>query len=109
MINLIKNIDEKIMDPVTLGVVVLMGANMERFFTPSLARRVDAAAKMINQDAELFTTLFEGESAPCRSQPCPGESPFGLVRLDRRAAAPCAGGLERARSIVCCLARNFIL
>lgn len=33
--------------------------DMERFFTPSLARRVDAAAKMINQDAELFTTLFE--------------------------------------------------
>jgi len=32
---------------------------IERFFTPSFGRRVEAAAKMITQDASLFTTMFE--------------------------------------------------
>lgn len=33
--------------------------DMERFFTPSFSRRMDAAAKMLTEDAALFTTLFE--------------------------------------------------
>ncbi len=32
---------------------------IERFFTPSFGRRVEAAAKMITEDASLFTTMFE--------------------------------------------------
>lgn len=32
---------------------------IERFFTPSFGRRVDAATKMITQDANLFSTMYE--------------------------------------------------
>lgn len=32
---------------------------IERFFTPSFGRRVEAATKMITQDAPLFSTMFE--------------------------------------------------
>lgn len=32
---------------------------IERFFTPSFGRRVDAATKMITQDAPLFSTMYE--------------------------------------------------
>lgn len=32
---------------------------IERFLTPSFQRRLEAAQKMLTQDAELFTTLFE--------------------------------------------------
>jgi prephenate dehydrogenase len=32
---------------------------MERFFTPSFSRRMDSAAKMLTEDADLFTALFE--------------------------------------------------
>lgn len=34
-------------------------SGIERFFTPSFGRRVDAAAKMVTEDASLFATLFE--------------------------------------------------
>jgi len=33
--------------------------HIERFLTPSFHRRLEAAKKMLTQDAELFTTLFE--------------------------------------------------
>jgi len=33
--------------------------HIERFLTPSFQRRLEAAQKMLTQDAELFTTLFE--------------------------------------------------
>lgn len=33
--------------------------HIERFLTPSFHRRLEAARKMLTQDAELFTTLFE--------------------------------------------------
>lgn len=33
--------------------------HIERFLTPSFQRRLEAAEKMITQDAELFTILFE--------------------------------------------------
>ena len=32
---------------------------IERFFTPSFGRRMEAATKMITEDASLFTTMFE--------------------------------------------------
>ena len=32
---------------------------IERFFTPSFQRRMEAATKMITQDASLFRTMFE--------------------------------------------------
>ena len=32
---------------------------IERFFTPSFGRRMEAATKMITQDASLFSTMFE--------------------------------------------------
>lgn len=32
---------------------------VKRFLTPSFERRLEAARKMVSQDAELFTTLFE--------------------------------------------------
>jgi prephenate dehydrogenase len=32
---------------------------IERFFTPSFGRRMEAATKMITQDAPLFSTMFE--------------------------------------------------
>ena len=32
---------------------------IERFFTPSFGRRMEAATKMITQDAALFATMFE--------------------------------------------------
>ena len=32
---------------------------IERFFTPSFGRRVEAATKMITEDASLFSTMFE--------------------------------------------------
>ena len=32
---------------------------LEQFFTPSFARRMEAATKMITEDASLFTTMFE--------------------------------------------------
>ncbi len=32
---------------------------IERFFTPSFGRRVEAATKMITEDAPLFSTMFE--------------------------------------------------
>jgi prephenate dehydrogenase len=34
-------------------------SGIERFFTPSFGRRVDAATKMITEDASLFATMFE--------------------------------------------------
>lgn len=33
--------------------------DMDRFFTPSFGRRMEAAQKMITQDAALFTAMFE--------------------------------------------------
>ena len=36
-----------------------LDSGIERFFTPSFGRRVEAAAKMITQDASLFSTMFE--------------------------------------------------
>jgi prephenate dehydrogenase len=36
-----------------------LDTGIERFFTPSFGRRVEAAAKMITQDASLFSTMFE--------------------------------------------------
>lgn len=33
--------------------------HIERFLTPSFMRRLEAARKMLTQDSELFTTLFE--------------------------------------------------
>lgn len=56
-------------------------AQLEQFFTPSFARRMEAATKMITEDATLFTNMFEA-------------NPYSLeaVRLFRSYLNVAAGG-----------------